>query len=164
MSGPDAHAMEPPRLVAFQPDQPGNLGAMIRLSTCLGAPIEVIEPCGFAFSEKPYQRAMLDYGEAAKIVRWASWDSFLDARAAGGWRLALLTTKGETALWDHRFAPGERLMVGRESAGVPAAVAAAADARLRIPMKGAARALNVGMAAAMALAEASRQLDRRDLA
>ena len=129
---------------------------MIRLCACFGAPLDVIEPCGFALSDKALRRAAMDYAADAEMTRYTSWDAFHQTPRHG--RLVLLTTKGQSDLWDFEFKPGDTLMVGRETAGVPDDVAAAADARLRIAMPGGGRSLNVTMAAAIGLAEAHRQL------
>lgn len=134
---------------------PPNVGTLLRLAACLDVAADVIEPCGFPYDDRRVRRAGLDYLEHAEIVRHRSWDAFRTGRAPG--RLVLLTTKGDIAHTDFRFAPSDTLMVGRESAGVPDEVAAAADARIVIPMKPGMRSLNVAIAAAMALGEALRQ-------
>lgn len=146
------------RIAAFQPDIAPNLGTMIRLAACFDSPIDVIEPCGFPFSVKALRRAAMDYADLADITRHASWDDFQAARKG---RLILLTTQAATDLWDYRFQPGDTLMMGRESAGVPEDVAAAADARLLIPMPGGGRSLNVAVSAGIALGEATRQLRQK---
>lgn len=97
----------------------------------------------------------MDYADIADLVRHDSWDSFRDGRGTG--RLVLMTTKAEASIWDFRFRPDDTIMVGRESAGVPKDVDRACDARVRIPISGAARSLNVAMCAGMALSEALRQ-------
>jgi tRNA (cytidine/uridine-2'-O-)-methyltransferase len=102
----------------------------------------------------------MDYLDALPVARHDSWARFEAWRAGTRRRLALLTTKGEARLWDFAFSPGDILLVGRESAGVPDSVAAAADARLRIPIRQPLRSLNVGVAATIALVEALRQIDR----
>lgn len=142
------------RLAAYQPDNPRNLGAMIRIAACFGVPLDVIEPCGFPFSPRAVRQSALDYAALAEIVRHDGWAAFR-ARQAG--RLVLLTTAGDLALPCHRFLPSDIVMVGRESAGVPPEVHAAADLRLVIPMPGGGRSLNVAMAAGIALYEAMRQ-------
>ncbi|MXU64951.1 tRNA (cytidine(34)-2'-O)-methyltransferase [Oceanomicrobium pacificus] len=144
------------RLVAFEPDIAPNLGAMIRLAACFGMPLDVIEPCGFPFSVKALRRAAMDYADLADICRHDSWDDYAGAPHAG--RLVLLTTAGADPLWDFTFAPEDRIMVGRETAGVPPPVSGAADARLRIPMVPPARSMNVVTAAAIAVGEAVRQI------
>lgn len=144
------------RLAAYQPDIAANLGSMIRLSACFSVPLEVVEPCGFPFSVKALKRAAMDYAEIADIRRHDSWQHFCAETA--GRRLVLLSTRSSVPLWDFQFRPGDTLMVGRESAGVPDEVHAAADAAVRIPMPGGGRSLNVAVAAGIALAEALRQL------
>jgi tRNA (cytidine/uridine-2'-O-)-methyltransferase len=142
------------RLALFEPDIPQNAGALIRLGACLGVPVDIIEPCGFLFDDARLKRAGMDYLERATVVRHVSWDAFM--RATTG-RLVLLTTKATQAYLDFCFAPDDVLLLGRESAGVPEHVHAAAAARLRIPMKPGLRSLNVAQAGAMVLGEALRQ-------
>jgi tRNA (cytidine/uridine-2'-O-)-methyltransferase len=143
------------RLALFEPDIPQNLGAFIRLAACLGAPLDIIEPCGFPLDDKRIRRAAMDYYDLAKIVRHASWQAFMRDRTPG--RLVLLTTSGNQRFPDVAFRTDDTLLLGRESAGVPAEVHDAADLRLRIPLQAAARSLNVALAAAMVLSEALRQ-------
>ncbi len=147
------------RLALFEPDIPQNAGTMIRLAACLGVAVDVVEPCGFVFGDSQMRRAGMDYLDIAHVVRHDSWAAFERWRAAAGHRLVLLTTRGETAYTDFAFAAADVLLVGRESAGVPEAVHAAAAARLRIPMAAAARSLNVAVAAAMVMGEALRQTE-----
>ncbi len=144
-------------LAAYQPDFPANLGLLVRLAACMGVPLHVIEPCGFPFSLKAVRMKALDYGEMAEIRRHLDWNRFLEARRGQG-RLILLTTAAETPLFECRFRPGDCLLLGRESCGVPTEVAARADQALRIPMPGGGRSLNIALAAAMAVSEAWRQL------
>jgi tRNA (cytidine/uridine-2'-O-)-methyltransferase len=144
------------RLALFQPDIAPNVGAILRLGACLGVPVHVIEPCGFPFSPHAWRRQAMDYAGLADLHRHDSWAAFLAERPPG--RLVAMTTKGEDSLWDFRFEPGDTLLMGRESAGLPDQVHAAADARLLIPMQPGARSLNVAMAAAISVAEAGRQL------
>lgn len=147
------------RLVLFQPDIPQNTGAAIRNAACFGASIEIIEPCGFAMSAKALRRTAMDYGALAAPVTHVSWSAFRDT--IGEARLVLLTTKAASPLWSFRFREDDILLLGRESAGVPEDVHAAAAARILIPMAQGARSLNVATAGAIALAEASRQLAAR---
>jgi len=142
------------RLALFEPDIPQNAGALIRLGACLGVAVDIIEPCGFLFDDARLKRAGMDYLELATVVRHASWEAF--ARATTG-RMILLTTKATQSYIDSCFTPDDVLILGRESAGVPEHVHAAAAARLRIPMKEGLRSLNVALAAAMVLGEAQRQ-------
>jgi tRNA (cytidine/uridine-2'-O-)-methyltransferase len=143
------------RLALFEPDIPQNLGAFIRLAACLGVPLDIIEPCGFPVDDKRIRRAAMDYYDHASLMRHASWAAFRRAHTAG--RLVLLTTSGATPLPDVTFQADDTLLLGRESAGVPAEVHAAANLSVRIPLKKGLRSLNVALAAAMVLGEALRQ-------
>lgn len=143
------------RLALFEPDIPQNAGALLRLGACLGVAVDIIEPCGFALSDRALKRAGMDYLEKASLRRHSSWARFQAGR--GGGRLVLLTTRAAQPYTAFAFAPDDILLLGRESAGVPEAVHQAAAARLLIPMKAGARSLNVAQAAAMVLGEALRQ-------
>lgn len=147
------------RLALFQPDIPQNLGAALRLGACLGVPVDVVEPCGFPLSDRAVARAAMDYAAKAEVKRHAGWADFLSATRASGGRIVLFTTRGASPHHTFTFAPDDVLLFGRESAGVPDEVRAAADARLFIPLAPGARSLNVVTAAALALAEALRQTD-----
>lgn len=142
------------RLALYEPDIAQNCGALIRLGACMGVGIDIIEPCGFVFSDRQMKRAGMDYIAHAEIVRHESWTTF-HAQLAG--RLLLLTSKGALPYCDFAFEHGDTLLLGRESAGVPENVHEAADARLRIPLKPGLRSLNVAQAGAMVLGEALRQ-------
>ena len=148
------------RLALHQPDQAGNVGTIMRLAACLGVPLDVIEPCGFPLGDKAIRRAAMDYAACAKVSHHASWSAYLAFAAAlpDPPRLVLMTTKGARPLYDFTFRPGDVLLMGRESAGVPDDVHERADARLYIPMSAQARSINVINAAAMALGEGLRQL------
>lgn len=145
------------RLALFEPDIPQNAGTMIRTAVCLGVPVDLIEPCGFVWGDRHFRRAGMDYLGRAGITRHESWEAFLAASRAAGRRLVLLTTKGAVRHIDFHFGPDDVLIVGRESAGVPDAVHAAADARLKVPMAKGERSLNVAVTAALVLGEALRQ-------
>jgi tRNA (cytidine/uridine-2'-O-)-methyltransferase len=147
------------RLALFQPDIPQNLGASIRLSACLGVPLDVIEPCGFPISDRALKRAALDYGQIADVARHPGWSLFHTSSVTSGARLVLFSTRGAEPLHAFRFEPRDILLFGRESAGVPDEVHAAADARVVIPLAPGARSLNVVTAAAIALGEALRQIN-----
>lgn len=145
------------RIVLYQPDIPQNAGTILRLAACLGVAVDVVEPCGFIWSEPRLRRAGMDYLEYATVVRHPSWRAFVDNRGPG--RLVLLTTRAATPLPAARFAPGDHLLLGQESAGVPDAVHALADLAVRVPMVAGARSLNVAVTAGIVLAEALRQTD-----
>jgi tRNA (cytidine/uridine-2'-O-)-methyltransferase len=148
----------PIALALYEPDIAANAGAMMRTCACLGVDAAIIEPAGFLITDRRFRRSAMDYLDQLVIDRHASFERFETWRAGSGRRLVLLTTKGDSQLWEFVFRPGDILMVGRESAGVPDAVAALADARVRIPIRPPLRSLNVGIAAALALGEALRQL------
>ena len=142
------------RLALYEPDIPQNAGSLMRLGACLGVGLDIIEPCGFLLSDRNFRRAGMDYLKSADIRRHESWTWF---QAELSSRLVLLSTRGDIAYTDFAFAPGDTLLVGRESAGVPQDVHDAAQARLVIPLRPGLRSLNVAQAAAMVVGEALRQ-------
>ena len=144
-------------LALFQPDIPQNAGTILRACACLGVGAAIVEPAGFPVSDRHFRRAGMDYLDAVDIARHVSFAAFEDWRRAAGRRLVLLTTQGAVPYTDFAFRPDDVVMVGRESAGAPADVHAAADARLVVPIRPALRSLNVAVAAAMVLGEALRQ-------
>jgi len=146
------------RIALYQPDIAGNTGTILRFAACLGLGVDIIEPAGFPLSDKALKRAGMDYLEMAALTRHIDWDAFEDWRKKDGRRLVLLSTKATTPYTSFSFADGDILLFGRESAGVPDAVHQAADARLTIPMQGAARSINVALSVAMVAGEAIRQL------
>jgi tRNA (cytidine/uridine-2'-O-)-methyltransferase len=148
------------RLALFQPDIPQNAGTLLRTCACLGVGADLVEPAGFPTSDRHFRRAGMDYLDAVSLRRHTSFTAFETWRAseASKPRLVLLSTGAECDYRDFAFRPGDVLMVGRESAGVPPEVHAAADARITIPMATGFRSLNVAVAAAMVLGEALRQL------
>ena len=149
----------PVRLALYQPDIAANAGAALRLAACLGVPAEIIEPCGFVFDRARLRRSGLDYLDRARVTRHVSWRAFETWRESGRARLLLLTTRGGVVYHRCAFRPGDVLLAGRESGGVPAEVHAAADLTLRVPMAPGLRSLNVVTALAVVLGEALRQLD-----
>ncbi|WP_375202912.1 tRNA (cytidine(34)-2'-O)-methyltransferase [Hyphococcus sp.] len=149
------------RLALYQPDIPQNVGAAIRAAACFGAGMDVIEPCGFPLDSREVRRVAMDYGtEAAAPRAHSGWTAFLESVGTG--RLVLLTTKADETIWDFDFRPDDIILMGRESAGAPDEVHDRADARLKIPLAPGARSLNVTVAAAVALAEARRQVGWSD--
>ena len=144
------------RLALYQPDIPQNTGTILRLAACLGVGVDIIEPCGFVLDDKRLRRAGMDYLDSVALARHTSWSAF--ALAPRG-RLILLTTGASLPYTEVGFASGDVLLLGRESAGVPAEVHAAADLRATIPLQPGQRALNVAVAASMVLGEALRQTD-----
>lgn len=142
------------RLALYEPDIPQNTGAILRLSACLGVAADLIEPFGFIWDDRHLKRAGMDYLDQVELTRHRSWSAF---RAIPRGRLVLLTTQGTVSYHRFVYRPDDTLLFGRESAGVPAEVHAAADARLRVPMQPGRRSINVALAASMVLGEALRQ-------
>lgn len=145
------------QLALYEPDIAQNTGTILRLAACLAVPVHIIEPAGFPVSDRAFRRAGMDYLDQVTVTRHASWTAFEAWRHADRRALVLFTTQAATSYLDHRFTDHDVLLFGRESAGVPEAVHAAADARLTIPMRAGLRSLNVAMACAMAVGEALRQ-------
>ena len=151
------------QIALYQPDIAQNTGTILRLAACLGVAAHIIEPAGFPVSDRAFRRAGMDYLDRVALTRHASWTAFEQWRRGARLSLVLLTTRATTSYLDHRFAPNDVLLFGRESAGVPDAVHAAADTRLTIPLRADLRSLNVAMACAMVAGEALRQTrDRSD--
>jgi tRNA (cytidine/uridine-2'-O-)-methyltransferase len=145
------------RIALYQPDIAQNTGTILRLAACLGVEAHIIEPAGFPVSDRAFRRAGMDYLDQVQLLRHVTWAAFEEWRRAHALRLVLFTTRAERSYLDHRFSGNDVLLFGRESAGVPEEVHAAADARLLIPMRPGLRSLNVAMACAMAAGEALRQ-------
>ena len=145
------------QLALYQPDIAQNTGTILRLCACLGVGAHIIEPAGFPTSDRHFRRAGMDYLDHVALTRHDSWQKFEQWRNEAGFRLVLSTTNRDGSFLDVSYRPDDVLLFGRESAGVTAEVASAADARLAIPIRPGLRSLNVAMAAAMALGEALRQ-------
>ncbi len=148
-----------PRLALYQPDIAQNAGTLARLCACLGVALDIIEPAGFDASDRNFRRAGMDYLDRAAVTRHDSWAAFEAWRMQTGHRLVLAETDGETPYASFAFTADDVILLGRESAGVPAAVRAAAQARVRIPQVAGTRSINVALAGAMVLGEALRQID-----
>jgi tRNA (cytidine/uridine-2'-O-)-methyltransferase len=146
-------------LALFEPDIPQNAGAMLRLCACLGVEAAIVGPAGFPTGDRHFRRAGMDYLDHVRLSRHATFADFEAWRR--GRRLVLLSTRAQTPYLDLDYRDDDILMVGRESAGLPDAVFAAADAAVAIPMRPEMRSLNVAVAAAMVLGEALRQTARR---
>ncbi len=145
------------KIILFQPDIAGNLGAVMRSSACFDIELEIIEPCGFPLTAKALRRTAMDYGAPETLIRHKSWDIYQQKLESG--RLVLFTTKGATLLNQFEFRQNDRLLFGRESAGVPIEVHTSADARVVIPIMTGARSLNLATSVAIAAYEALRQTD-----
>jgi tRNA (cytidine/uridine-2'-O-)-methyltransferase len=147
------------RLALYQPDIPQNTGTILRLAACLAVPVDVIGPTGFDMSDRSLKRAGLDYLAHVDLTRHDSFETFLSKQQAQGGRLVLLSTHASEFYTRFAFAPSDTLLLGRESAGAPDHVHAAAGARIRIPIAAGLRSLNIAVAAALVLGEALRQTD-----
>jgi tRNA (cytidine/uridine-2'-O-)-methyltransferase len=145
------------RIALYEPDIPQNTGTILRLCACLGLEAHIVEPAGFPVTDRAFRRAGMDYLDQVALVRHGSFAAFEDWRRRERLKLVVLTTAATHSYLDHRFEPGQVLLFGRESAGLPQAVHEAADARLRVPIRPPLRSLNVAMAAAMVAGEALRQ-------
>lgn len=146
------------RIALYQPDIAGNTGTILRMAACFGLVVDIIEPAGFDLSDRNLRRAGMDYLEMAALTRHLDFAAFEAWRVAKGRRLVLFSTKATLPYTDFRYADGDIILFGRESAGVPDHVHDRADARLIIPMRGGGRSLNLALSAAMAAGEAMRQL------
>jgi tRNA (cytidine/uridine-2'-O-)-methyltransferase len=143
------------RIALFEPEIAGNVGAVLRLGACLGAAVDLIEPMGFAWDDRRVRRTAMDYIDHVAIARHAGFDAFRET--IGSRNLVLFTTKATQSAYDFGFHADDVLLFGKESAGVPPAIADACYARLRIPMRPEVRSMNLATSAALALGEALRQ-------
>ncbi len=143
------------RIALFEPEIAGNVGAVLRLGACLGAAVDLIEPLGFAWDDRRVRRTAMDYIDHVTVARHADFAAF--RTVIGSRRLVLFTTKSDRSAYDFSFMADDVLLFGKESAGVPAAIADACDARLRIPMRPQVRSMNLATSTALALGEALRQ-------
>jgi tRNA (cytidine/uridine-2'-O-)-methyltransferase len=147
-----------PQLILLYPDIPQNLGAVLRLSACMGVIVHIVEPCGFVLGDAQMRRAGMDYITHATLIRHHSWDAFCDHRATHKGRLILVETDGETSLYDTEFSQSDYLIFGSETAGTPPALYGAMDSIITIPMREGMRSLNLAMSTGMVISEAYRQL------
>ena len=147
------------RISVYQPDIPQNLASLIRLAACLDVPLDIIQPCGFPFSEKKFKRTVMDYSKYADLKTFVDFESYKrDVKNVNlNSRVVLLSTKSKKNFLDFEFKPNDRLLLGRESEGVPDQVREWVDHDLKIVMPGQGRSLNVVISCAMALSEALRQ-------
>ena len=143
------------RIALFEPEIAGNVGAILRLAACLGAAVDLIEPMGFKWDDRRVRRTVMDYIDHVTIARHAGFEAF--RTTIGSRRLVLFTTKSRQSAYDFSFMADDVLLFGKESAGVPTAIADTCDARLRIPMRPQVRSMNLATSTALALGEALRQ-------
>lgn len=148
------------RIALFQPDIPGNTGTIIRTAACFSLGVDIVEPAGFDLSNRALKRSGMDYVEQAALTRHLNWETFEASRKETGRRLVLATTKASTSYVSFKFRPGDTLLFGRESSGVPDFVHDAADTRIIIPLAPGRRSLNLAVSVGIVAAEALRQLQQ----
>ena len=146
---------EGPKIALFEPDIPQNTASIIRTCACLGAKLEIIEPCGFLLNDKRFKRVVMDYMNKKEIKLYQSSEDFFKSKE--NQRIVLITTKGSDSYTKFKFEINDTILFGRESAGVPEAIHKLIKNRLRIPMKKNKRSLNVASSVAIILAECLKQ-------
>ena len=144
-----------PKIALFEPDIPQNTGAIIRTCACLGAKLEIIEPCGFLLSDKRFKRVVMDYMDEREIKIYQNSDHFFESKK--NQRVILMTTKGSDSYTNFKFDVNDTILFGRESAGVPKDIHGLVKNRLKIPMKNDKRSLNIASSVAIILAECLKQ-------
>ena len=144
-----------PKIALFEPDIPQNTGAIIRTCACLGAKLEIIEPCGFLLSDKRFKRVVMDYLDESMIKTYKSYEEFFNAKKKD--RVILMTTKASKSYVDFKFKNGDTLLFGRESSGVPQKIHKIVNHRIKIPMVEKKRSLNLASSVAIILSENIRQ-------
>jgi tRNA (cytidine/uridine-2'-O-)-methyltransferase len=144
-----------PKIALFEPDIPQNTAAIIRTCACLGADLEIIEPCGFLLSDKRFKRVVMDYMDEKMIKLYPSYNEFFKKKK--NQRVILMTTKSTNYYTTFKFENNDTLLFGRESAGVPEHVHNSIEHKLKIPMVDNKRSLNISSSVAIILAENLRQ-------
>ena len=146
-----------PIIALYEPDIPQNTAAIIRTCACLGAKLEIIEPCGFLLTDKRFKRVVMDYMDHNQIKFYQSSDKFFEAKK--NQRIVLMTTKGSISYTKFKFNSEDTILFGRESAGVPESIHQLIENRLKIPMNNNFRSLNIASSVAIVLAESLRQTE-----
>ena len=146
-----------PKIALYEPDIPQNTAAIIRTCACLGANLEIIEPCGFLLSDKRFRRVVMDYMDVSQIEFYKSSEQFFEKKKQK--RIVLMTTKGSINYTKFKFKTDDTILFGRESAGVPEKVHKLVKNRLKIPMSSQVRSLNIASSVAIVLAESLRQIE-----
>jgi len=144
-----------PKIALYEPDIPQNTAAIIRTCACLGAKLEIIEPCGFLFSDKRFKRVVMDYMDEKTIEFYQSSEHFFKSKKNE--RVILMTTKGSISYSKFKFETNDTILFGRESAGVPEKIHEKVNHRLKIPMINNKRSLNLASSVAIILAESLKQ-------
>ena len=146
---------EGPKIALFEPDIPQNTAAIMRTCSCLGAKLEIIEPCGFLLSDKRFKRVVMDYMDQKEIKYYQSYNHFFNEKE--NQRIILMTTKASKPYTEFRFEKNDTILFGKESAGVPKKIHEMVNDRLKIPMKKNKRSLNISSSVAIILAECLKQ-------
>ena len=146
-----------PKIALYEPDIPQNTAAIIRTCSCLGATIEIIEPCGFMFNDKRFKRVVLDYLDEKMIKFYPNKEVFFKIKKKENERIILMTTKASVSYSSFNFKINDTILFGRESAGVPEKIHKLVDNRIKIPLKSGKRSLNIASSVAIVLAESMRQ-------
>ena len=144
-----------PKIALYEPDIPQNTGAIIRICSCLGADLEIIEPCGFLFNDKRFKRVVMDYMDEKMIKFYRDYNDFFESKK--NQRVILMTTKASVPYATFNFKINDTILFGRESAGVPEKIHALINNKLKIPMINNKRSLNIASSVAIILAENLRQ-------
>jgi len=142
-------------IVLYKPDIPQNTAAIVRLSACLDLKIHIIEPCGFNLDDSRFKRVAMDYIKLSNIVRYLGFENFIKKNSKS--RIILMTTKSKKIYHQFKFKKNDFLLFGRESAGVPDEIQEKIKDKLKVPLSGKARSLNVAMTVAIVASEALRQ-------
>ena len=146
-----------PKIALYEPDIPQNTAAIIRTCSCLGAMIEIIEPCGFIFNDKRFRRVVMDYLDEKMIKFYPNKEVFFKLKKKENERIILMTTKASVSYSSFNFKINDTILFGRESAGVPEKIHKLVDNRIKIPLKSGKRSLNIASSVAIVLAESMRQ-------
>ena len=144
-----------PKIALFEPDIPQNTAAIIRTCACLGAKLEIIEPCGFLLNDKRFKRVVMDYMDEKDLKFYKSYEDFFKSKE--NQRIILMTTKASISYTKFKFDKNDTILFGRESAGVPEKIHKLIKDRLKIPMKNDKRSLNIASSVAIILAECLKQ-------
>ena len=144
-----------PKIALYEPDIPQNTASIIRTCSCLGAQLEIIEPCGFLLSDKRFKRVVMDYMDNNNISFYKDYKEFFKEKKTQ--RVILITTKANRSYTSFSFRKDDTILFGRESSGVPENIHKIVNERLRIPMVKNKRSLNLATSVGIVLAEQIRQ-------
>ncbi len=145
------------KIALYEPDIPQNTAAIIRTCSCLGAIVEIIEPCGFIFNDKRFKRVVMDYLDKKMIKFYKNYEEFFKIKKKNKERVILMTTKAKNSYTSFNFKINDTILFGRESAGVPEKIHRLVNSRLKIPLSFNKRSLNLSSSVAIVLSESMRQ-------